>query len=412
MYANPTVWVDEQLPAINAAALNKIESAIKVVSAGGFYLDSYGGTDDQRLTAAIADQQASGGTYNYAPIILPPRPITFNQTRTLYTGCNIVGVSGARTPEIASGNYEGPEITLGSSISSGTSSWWNGTGQVYGVTMRDFSVQGNQGGSIHQFMDLPATSGTLYLCKFTNLGFNFMRSVFGRKDRIMGFTGVILDGVWTMNNLWDMQMCVGGSDSQLWMGGWVNLGTSQSPSQTGTYADNDYAFNFGNLSKTSVGYIFNTALNGWRGVWVTGNNSSLSFFGGTHEGFKPSRVNGLLGGPAPGTIMRVDAGSVGFHGVNFGQFMDNPNAAENGGVQINGGNVSMFGCHFYGDNTDSVNSIQHTGGRLTVLGSDWMHRTGLTHAGRPKLQSTAPAPSQANLTSTYTLWHDHSMELV
>jgi len=408
----PTAWVNGSSPFLNATNLNKIESNLQVLSAGGFYLDSYGGTDDQKLTAAITDQQASGGTYNYAPIILPARPLTFNQTRTLYTGLHIVGVRGAGIAEINSGNHEGSEITLGAAVSSGASSWWVGSGTLYGIRMRDFAVQGSQGASTHQFLDVVSSGGTLYLCRFSNLDFNFMRSVFGRKDRVTAFTGVICDGVWEMNNLWDTQINVGGSDSDLWASGWMNLGTSGSAAQTGTYADADYMVMLSSMSKTRVGYIFCTVLNGWRGVRVTGANSSLAFFAGSYEGYKATRQNGLLSGPAPGTTMRVDAGSVDFYGVSFGQFMDNPDVAENGGVQINGGDVGFYGCHFYGDNADTVNSIEHLGGRLVVSGSNWMHRAGLIHAGRPKLKTTAVAPTQSNLTSTYTVFHDHSMELV
>jgi hypothetical protein len=370
-----------------ATALDKDVRSMR----GGFYLDSYSGSDDAKLTAAIADQQASGGSLNYAPIILPPRPITFSTPRTLYSGLNIVGVSGARLPELAGGNYEGPEITLGSGITSGTNSWWNGTGEIYGVTMRDFSVQGSQSSTTsvqHQFMDI--VSGTLYMSKFDNLGFNFMRGVFGRKDRQLGFTGVCIGGVWTMNNLWDTQMNVGGSDSSLWMGGLLNLGTSQSALQTGTYADNDYMLMFSNLSKTTIGHIFLTALNGWRGMRLQGTDNSLAFHGGVYEGFKPSRVNGLLGGPAPGTVVRIDHGSASFFGTHFGQFMDNPDAAELGGVQVNGGEASFHGCKWYGLNMDTENAIHHTGGRVYVDAAQWLFQT---RTGRPRVKTSATAGS-------------------
>ena len=246
----------------------QIRGAIDGLTAGGYYLDSYTGTDDQRLTAAIADQQANTGGTNMAPIILPARPLSFTTPRTLYSGCKIIGAhrTGQKNPELSSGTYVGPEITLGGSITSGTSSWWNGTGSIYDVYMADFSVQGSSGASIHQFMDLPVASGTLYACEFHALSFNFMRAVFGRKDRVMGFTQVILTGSWTLQNLWDTQLSIGGSDCALWMGGYVNMGPSGSAAQTGTLADSDYELLFSNLSNTDCGYIYCTVLNGWRGL--------------------------------------------------------------------------------------------------------------------------------------------------
>lgn len=380
------------LPADGATGWgSQVRGAINGLTAGGYYLDSYTGTDDQRLTDAIADQQGNTGSTNMAPIILPARPLSFTTPRTLYSGCKIIGAfaSGQKNPELNGGGYVGPEITLGGSISSGTSSWWSGTGSIYDVFMADFSVQGSSGASTHQFMDLPVSGGTLYACEFRSLSFNFMRAVFGRKDRVMGFTQVRLSGMWTLQNLWDTQLSVGGSDSALWDGGYVNMGPSGSAAQTGTLADSDYELLFSNLSNTTVGYVYCTVLNGWRGLRVVGNNSSLTFHGGVYEGYKPTRVNGLLSGPAPGTVIRVDAGACHFTGSFIGQGMDNPDATEDGLVQVNGGEVNMVGCNFYGANMGTANAVDHNGGRLMVLGATWRDQT--SQAGRPRVSSAATA---------------------
>ena len=385
-----------------------VDDELRSVTSGGFYLDSYTGTDDAKLTSAIADQQAAGSATNKPPIILPSRQISFTTPRTLYNGCKVIGVHNSGQKTFV--GDAGPEITLGGSISSGTASWWNGTGgDIYDVYMSDFGVQGSQSGApngVHQFMDV--TSGTLYGCEFHSLSFNFMRGVFGRSDRKCLFTQVCLSGSWTMNNAWGTQMHVGGSDCIFFMDSFNNVGVSQSSSQTGSLTR--YFFIFDSLEAT-VGKSYVSAMNGWRGVLISGQGSMIELHGGVYEGYKPTRVNGLLAGPAPGSIIKITGGATSMFGTKIGQGMDNPDASEDGLVDISGGEVSMYGCNFYGLNMGTENAIRHTGGRLHVHGSTKRQNEGGSWTGRPKLLSTASAPSQSTLTSTYTLDHDHSMDL-
>lgn len=394
----PQTWSDgnPSFPA-SAARFSNMEFGIEDAHdlAGGIFLDSYSGTDDQRLTSAIAAQQAATGT-NMPPIVLPIRPLTFTTPRTLYSGCKIIGArpSGQKNPELSGGQYVGPEITLGGTISSGTASWWNGTGSIYDVFMSDFSVQGNSGASTHQFLDQP--SGTMYACEFRSLSFNMMRGVFGRKDRKCLMTQVNLTGTWTINNLWDTQVNVGGSDNSFWKGGYVNIGPSSSSAQTGSYAGQSYMLHFSGLSNTDVGYIYLSALNGWRGVWVDGSTSTMFFYGGVYEGYKPTRVNGLLSGPAPGTVIRVDDGAVSFYGGFIGQGMDNPDVAEDGLVQINGGEVNFYGPNFYGQNMATANAIDHNGGRLYISGATKRRNEQATWSNRPRVSSAFTAGTGAN----------------
>jgi hypothetical protein len=399
MVYSPQSWSDGSgggTP-ISAARLSNLEFGLEDAHglAGGIFLDSYSGTDDQRLTSAIAAQQAATGD-NMPPIVLPIRPLTFTTPRTLYSGCKIIGArpSGQKNPELSGGQFVGPEITLGGSISSGTSSWWNGSGSIYDVYMADFAVQGSQGSSLHQFLDQP--SGTMYACEFRSLSFNFMRGVFGRKDRKCLMTQVNLTGVWTINNLWDQQLFVGGSDNSFWKGGYVNIGPSSSSAQTGTYADNDYMMNFSGLSNTDIGYIYMSALNGWRGIKIEGTSSSLFFYGGVYEGYKPTRQNGLLSGPAPGTVIRVDSGAASFYGAFIGQGMDNPDAAEDGLVQVNGGEVNLIGCNFYGQNMATANAVDHNGGRLMIIGATKRVNESGTWSNRPRVSTAFTAGTGSN----------------
>lgn len=355
----------------------------------GIHLDSFGGTDDEKLTAAIAAQKA---TPQMPPIILPDRVMNFNQTRALYSGLKIQGAhsTGQKNPELAGGNYIGPLIRLGNGIGSGTSSWWVGTGNLYDIYMADFSVQGSMGQSRHQFLD--QNSGTLYACEFNSLSFNFMRGVFGTTGRKCLMTQVILSGTWTLQNLWDTQCNIGGSDNSFWVDGFVNLGPSKAAVQTG--GANSYMMRWDALTNTSIGYMYVNARNGWRGVLQTGARSEIVYFGGVYEGIKESRIDGLLDGPGPGTLMRIDGGVATLNGVKFGQAMDNPAPGENGLVQINGGEVNMYGCNFYGANMATANAVQHTGGRLLMSGTT--KRTNAPWPNRPRVLTPFSVGSGVN----------------
>lgn len=390
---------DTALPALNStdwyAWSQAVDLSLRNIDREGIWMDSFTGTDDQRINAALAEQNSNTGD-NRPPVILPCRPMTWTTPKTLFSGMTIIGArnSGQKNPELASGTYmSAPEITLGGSVSSGTSSLFNSPGSAcYDIFMSDFAVQGSAGASTHQFLDFP-TPATLYACEFRSLSFNFMRSVFGRKDRICAFTQVNLSGVWTMNNLWDTQMALGGSDNSLFMHGYVNIGPSGSAAQTGSYANSSYEILMSSLSNTDVGYIYASMLNGWRGLRVTGASSSLNFFGGVYEGYKSTRQNGLLSGPAPGTTVRLDNGSGNFYGTFIGQGMDNPDAAENGLVQVNGGEWNFFGPNFYGANMATANAIDHRGGRVLVMGATKRQNEAGTWSNRPNYSTASSGPN-------------------
>jgi len=349
-------------------------------------LDSFGGaTDDDKLTAAIAWQQ---GAPNMPAIRLAARTHTFNLTRTLYSGLKLVGtVAGPQNLEQSSGAFVSTRINLGAAVSSGASSWWvTPGGNIFDIYMANFSVQGNQGSSVHQFIDV--TAGSLYACQFHALSFNFMRGIFGRKDRQCLLTQVVFSGHWTANNLWDTQFNLGGSDNSLWMGGMVNVGPSSSPLQTGTYADGDYELVFNNLSKTDIGYIYMSALNGWRGIKVTGSSSFINFYGGVYEGYNAAT-------PAPGTVIRLEDGAGTFFGPCVGQGMGSPDAAEGGLIHIAAGEWNFHGPIFYKGNMDeTVPCLYQTGGRVMVSGA--VCRQSETWVDRPRYSTATSGPNSSS----------------
>jgi hypothetical protein len=397
-------------PGSSSQAANKsyVDAVAATGSAwDGVLLDSFAGaTDDDKLTAALAYQSSTDGR---PAILMSARSYTFNQTRNLYSGLKLVGAkAGPRNMELSSGAFVPTQVTLGASITSGTGSWWvppAGGGDVYDVYMAEFGVQGNSGSSVHQFLDYPVGTGTMYACQFHALSFNFMRGVFGRKDRKCAITQVVFSGHWTANNLWDTQFYLGGSDNQLWVGGMINIGPSSSPLQTGTYADGDYEMIFDGLSKTDIGYIYMSALNGWRGIKIGSTNSwGMSFFGGTYEGYNSSTSR------APGTVIRIEGGQGTFFGSRIGQAMMSPDVAEGGYVHMTAGEWNFVGPQFYrGSTADTVPVIYQTGGRLSVMGATKLGSE--TWTTRPILQTGAAGGNAADSGDYSTYVPDLSMNV-
>ena len=356
-----------------------------------FLDDQAGANDDAKLTAAITAQQSTDGM---PPIVLGARSHTFNQTRTLYSGLKLIGqATGPKNLE-QNPNFVTSRIVLGGSVSSGASRWRvTPGGHLFDIYMGDFAVNGNEGASAHQFIDV--TSGSLYACQFHSLAFDFMRSVFGRKDRKCLMTQVVFSGHWTANNLWDTQFHMGGSDNQLWMGGYINMGPSASGVQTGTYADGDYEIILDGMSKTDIGYVYMTALNGWRGLKIgSGASHGMSFFGGVYEGYNSGATR------APGTVIRIEGGQGTFFGPRVGQAMMTPDAAEGGYIHMTGGEWNFIGPQFYrGSTADTVPAIYQTGGRLMVTGATKLN--GESWTTRPILQSTVANAAGTGNNTTY-----------
>ena len=65
-----------------------------------------------------------------------------------------------------------------------------------------------------------------------------------------------------------------------------NVGVSSSPAQTGDYEDT-YFIHFNHANGIVGGRLYLSAMNGWRGILIDGNQSSIKFSGAVVEGYKP-----------------------------------------------------------------------------------------------------------------------------
>lgn len=369
-----------------------MDRTLRSLAMGGFWLDEFEGTDDERLTAAI-DAQRRTGDQNMPAIVLPPRPLTFSTPRAWYSGCKIIGPLGSggqKNGELADGSYVGPEIRLAGEIASGAQAWWSNRDSLdacYDVLHAGFTLQGDQRDSRHQYADF--ATGTLYASQFHSISGNFMRAMYGDGASARKFlaTQVVWSGSCTWTNAWGCQMHLGGSDVNIGMD-ICNVGTSPAKSHTGGV---DSSFIMLDTFEGSVnGKMYLSTMNGWRGLKISGA-SSIDINGGVYEGFKPTRVDGLLVGPGPGNQILIAGGAVTMSGTKIGQGMDSPHSSEGGLLQIAGGEVNLNGVTFYGRNLGGVSAIRHTGGRLSALGI--LRRVSLDElsawSGRPTISTAA-----------------------
>lgn len=308
-------------PAINATRLNAMDDGIANATttaeaalaasgqASGAYgyvrLDDFtGSTDDAKLTNALSYAAAQ----TFIPAIAMPtnRRATFSQTgRAPFSGMKLIGGPGGnRNPELSSGKYITSNVTL--AVGNGTSSWFVGSGSLYNIYVANIGFQASGTGA--QFWHHPSSGGTLYSCRFESLGFNLFKHIFGTASTNCGLTQVEFTGHWTANNARDVQFNLGGSDNQLWMDGYINIGTGQSSELTGDKTK--FYVVFSTLSNTQVGYLYGSGLNGWNVLKVTGNSDGVDFFGGVFEGYKASGTTS--GGQTlanPGNVVRLEGGS-------------------------------------------------------------------------------------------------------
>jgi hypothetical protein len=335
--------------AVAATAVAAAPSATAAAAvAGVVQLDAYpGATDDDKLTAALADVR----TQAHIPAIqFPARSVSLSQTRTYFSGMKLIGpgCNGPKNLELASGSLVTHKVTL--NVGNGASSWMVGSGSVYDVFVGGLAFQA--GNPSAQFWHQP--TGTLYACQFDNLNLYGFKHAFGQPTAKCLVTQVVFSGHWTVLGGTDTQFTLGGSDCSLWMGGYCNLGSSSAG------GGGKYQMVFDSLSKTDVGKVYVTADNGWRGLWIVGNGAKLNFYGGEYEGRNASV-------PCAGTLIRVEGGNVAFFGPWIAYGMSAPTTTEHGLIEVTGGNVLIDRPTYDRGNTaETVPLVYVSGGKVEV----------------------------------------------
>ncbi|ELR20556.1 uncharacterized protein ACA1_052470 [Acanthamoeba castellanii str. Neff] len=284
---------------------------------GTVLLDDYpGATDDDKLTAALADVK----TKTYIPaILLSGRTYTFTKTQT--------------------------RVNL--NVGTGVNSWFVGTATTYDVYIARIGFASSNGNS--QFWHHPLSAGTIYASTFETLGFFGFKYVFGNPTEKCAITQVNFVGQWTAVPSLDTAFTLGGSDNELWTSGYLNIGG-------GSRTNGRYLLRFESLSKTNVGPIYVTAHNGWSGLLVTGSDSNgpgLVINGARFEGMNAND-------PSSGAVVVQKGGKTIYRDVWIAYGMTNPTA--NGHTPVDQG------------------MIMHTGGEALWDGINYDRATGVSQA--------------------------------
>lgn len=231
-----------------------------IVTVGGnpdndILLDSYTGTDDERLTKALDVARTSSPR---RPIRLSARAHTFRQTRTTFSGLRILGPNvGWQNPEIGGTNGALPQCVVNLEIPN-NGFWLVGTATTYNVTVAGISFKS---ASASCFYHHPYSAGTSYATTLDTLSFYGFKYVLGKPGDAFSMTLVTLKGSWTCVAVQDTQFSLRGSDNFLWVAGDLNYGWQGANGGR-------YLMRFENLSKTAVKHLYLTARGGSRAILV------------------------------------------------------------------------------------------------------------------------------------------------
>lgn len=342
-------------PATGAAVASDWGDWVHGASAasGLVWVDSFAGaSDDARLTAAMTAVAAE--TYPRG-IAHSNRLYTYNTTsRVPFEGMRIVGPRGYSNPERGGGHHAW-EARL-----TGSGPWFAAGSQTFSVTFENMVLNGNNNSNVY-FL-----SGNYYCLAIHNLYSSGMKSVFGTLTDKLLITASSWWGDFEMNNAYDCQLHVGGSDNRLFMdGGLIDSGAGYGGS------GNAHMW-FDGTDKTRVGALYFTAEADWSAIRVSGNAADTTgnnqggpvvFTGCTIEGRNESQ-------PCYGSLVRVEGGVAKFRDCDFNFAMSSP--------------ATM------GHTPADAGVLMHTGGKLEVLGANYDRATGVA-ATVPFVYTTGPS---------------------
>ncbi len=369
----------------SGAAIATAESSAAAPVEDDVYLDSYAGTDDQRLTQALAAVQASNPR---KAIRLSGRNHTFTQTRQTFSGLRIVGPNvGWQNPEIGGTSGALPQCNVTLNCGTGASSWLVGTATTYDVLVAGITFKSSNGNT--QFYHHPYSGGTCYAGTFDTLTFYGFKHVLGMPADGFSMTLCTTSGPWTCVAVQDTQFTLRGSDNWLWTNGVMNYGWAGANG-------GKYLMRFATLSKTCVANLYLTARGGSRCILIEA--------GGTYQGgldFRDCVLEGQnAGDPAMGALVVVKSGGASFTNtkLNFGMARptDFTDQVDKALIMVQDGTVLLTNTWTCRANAtaETVPIMAATGGTVYV---DRMIGMGGVWAGKPGVRSTGTLVSDASV---------------
>jgi hypothetical protein len=316
---------------------------------GGVLLDSFSGAnDDAKLTAAMS--YAAAQTVKPA-IYIGNRQYSFSQTnRSLYSGFKMIGLGGFGDQQRAANSIPN-DIRF-----TGNGTWFVNPGTTYDVEFRGLCLQGNSNGTF-----MMSNPGVLWTSKFSDLGFNLWKHVWGQPGTKFLNTAIYIGGWGNINNSYNTAASFGGSDSTFFDGKWL-IDSPPSIMTAGAYH-----LRFDYQEESTVGGVYMTCeQNG--GVYITGGATTkgLRFLGGFDIEGRNS------GQPCYGSLFRIDGGGVDIHQAWFAYGASSLNAngrsGELGVITVAGSNADVYidGCWYDRSVAESVKFVGISSGSVRI----------------------------------------------
>lgn len=305
-------------------AQSTASAATSGLGSAGLWLDTYTGTDDAKLTAAMS--QIAGETVKRPILLTPGKMYSFSQAnRQLFSGFKFVCPTTIGDQQRAA-NAIGCDVRY-----TGSGIWWVNPGTTFHVAFQGIGFQGN---SNAQF--IASNPGVLWTSVFRDLGFNLWKHVFGNPSSKLLNTAIQLLGFGNANNGYNTFGTFGGSDSTFFDGGKWLIDSPPSIMAAGAY---HLIFDY--QEESTVGKVYMTSeQNG--GVRIEGGATTkgLRFLGGFDvEGRNSSQ-------PCYGSLFRINGGGVDIirPWLAYGASSLNANgrSGELGVITIAGANADVF----------------------------------------------------------------------
>jgi hypothetical protein len=339
------------------------------VESYGVPLDSFAGEiDDDKLDAALSYSSAQ----TYKPtIVLGHRKMTFTKTRVLYSGFSISGPAGVGTEF---------RYTNRVKISTPGSGWLDlPPGKTKGVYIGGLCFEGDANTSF--FVDHDNTGPVLWASTIRDVGFSLFKHVMWGAHNAVTF-----DGFWDVNNCYDTEFKLWGSDSNYFTDGLLldspNTGTGDRCHVWAPW-----------LGKTTFGPMFITA---------KANTIPMRIDGGRGIVVQAPRLEAQQGNPTWGTQLLITGGTFirirdpwFFNGMSQPSTTghSNPNF-DRGIVTITGGtNILISGAMFSNGDGNQTSATPEDTPHIHISGGLRLRIRDLQTSDPPKVVHTAAVPT-------------------
>lgn len=352
------------------AAINKLNDFISGFGVAPLDLFAIGGTDDQKMAAAIA--YCAGLATNRTPRIgLSNRLYNFNVSLGQpYNGFHLEGVGRGQLSAIST-TKPGYHTTLKLEIpraGAGLPGYWI---DASSSTAWDYWIGGFNAYSDNGFTQAyraPLSAGGFRECNFHDQTWQNMYAVFGNVSEGCAMTICNVTGGWSIFECRSQGVTIQGSDNRKIFGDGVDWFHSSAVS--GSTGLSQWMGEFRSLGKSNVGPIYITAFNGWRGLKITGGATAglLSIDGAVIEGNN-------AGQPCHGSLVRIEGGNVSMSNTTIDDGMSNPTnttSPYSNTATANGSGIADRGL---------VEIL--AGAQVSMVDIGWAHATGVDATTMP-----------------------------